>query len=133
LFKSELEKFVAQRIALFFLIGSVAGFLFSASRWLVILGLAVGAAVGFMRFAGYAWMFRNITSAETARRSGAVIWNSLLYIVNQLVLLALLYVAYRVDTSLLIGFAAGTLLPALSLILNCLTELLGITKNHFFM
>lgn len=50
---------------------------------------------------------------------------------NQLLLIVLLVVAYSIDRWLFAGFVGGILLVPLTVMINSITEALGITKNHF--
>jgi hypothetical protein len=133
LFKSELEKFVARRIALFFLIGAVISVIFFADRWLIILGLLVGGGLSTGRFASYAWSFRKNTSGQEMNIGKAVMRGLLTFVGNQLILIPLLFVAYRFHQSFFVSMIVGVLMAPIVLMVNSFTEAMGVTRNCFYM
>jgi hypothetical protein len=132
LFKSELEKFVVKRITLFALIGSAVSLIFP-SRWMIILGLMAGAGMSIFRFGGYAWIYGRITTGKEYNAGSAAIKSVLIFLANQILLIVLLFGVYRIHHAMFVGLVIGVLFAALSLIINSITEALGLTKNQFFM
>lgn len=128
--KNQLVKFMLKRILMFFLILAVAALVFP-HRWMLMAGLAAGAALGAGRFLSNAWIFKAATDTSAAVPSAFL--KVLLFIANQGVLLLLLFIFYKLNLWLFIGFISGTLLPPIVIIVNSFTEFLGITKNKFYL
>lgn len=130
MFENKLMPFVIKQIAVYLLVFSIAILLFN-NRWQLYLGLFAGAALSIIRFLSNAWI---IQRAVTAVRNHCwqIIATAALFIVNQLLLLAVLYVFYKLNLWLFISLAAGVLLAPFTIIVNSITEAFGITKNKFY-
>jgi|GEM_PF-582440 len=126
---SKLEIFVVKRITVWFFIFSVFG-LFLENRWYLLLGLFVGAAFCIFRFRSYAYVFQRATDKEIGKRS--VVKSILIFSGNQLLLIVLLLIFYFWNRWIFGGFIGGVLLAPFVIVVNCITEVLGITNNHFF-
>lgn len=133
MFKSAIERFVLKRAVIYLLILSVIALLFFQNQRLILAGLTVGAAFSVGKFTSYAWVFgKTLCESQVALgRKPAAIGNMAAFIINQLILLPLLFLSYFFNHSFFAGFCAGILLVPLIILINSITEILGITKNHF--
>ncbi|MEG2052067.1 MAG: hypothetical protein RR012_07170 [Oscillospiraceae bacterium] len=129
-----LETFVIKRAVAYFLLLSIIFALIVENRWIFILGFAVGTMFSIVRFLLYAFASK-VTSdiIKLKNRSKKVISiNYVIFILHQFLILFLLYFSYKYDIYLFAGVVAGTLMVAFVIMINVITEFLGITKNHFF-
>lgn len=122
---SDLGKFLIRRAALFLLALLAAALLFAESRWPLFFGLLLGAALGLLHFVLHARFFR--AAARGSRPTFAV------FAVNQLLTFFLLMGAYFYNSRFFAAVVAGALLLPFALLLNVLTEGLGLTDNRFFL
>jgi hypothetical protein len=133
LLKSKIEQFVAKRVLMFFIILAILDIVFIDNRWIVFIGLVLGGIISVLRFSSYALVFSGIISSEFRNnQNNHTVRNSLiLFIINQLVLLPLLFIAIKINLWFFTGVVAGMLLVPLVLFINCITEPLKITHNNF--
>ena len=122
--------FIAKRVLLCFGILSITDIIWFESRWYILVGLFSGGILSVAKFGSYTWAFERILSPNTAGRINAG-GSITVFALNQLVLLPLLYLAYVLNHWLFAGFVAGILLVPLVIMINCITEATGITKNNF--
>lgn len=131
--KSKIEQFVAKKAVICLILLSIIDIIVIKNRWLVLTGLVVGTILSIVKFSGYAGVFRQIcqTGRNTPPKSRTPIGSILVFILNQIILLPLLFLAYYLNQWLFAGFVAGILTVPFVLMVNSITEILGITKNHF--
>lgn len=132
-FKSKLEKFILKRALIVFIILTIIDIVFINGKWFAFCGLLIGGLLSILKFSSYAWVFAKIITPEpenTQKKYSA--GNAVIvFILNQVLLLPLMLVTLKINLMLFAGFVAGILLVHLILLMNCITEGLRITHNHF--
>lgn len=127
--KSGLSGFITKRAAVFVLILSAADLAFGGSgKWMMLLGLMAGAAVGILRFYGNGWILKLILRQESRQNP---VGSAVLFTAGQLAVFVFAFLAYCVGIRTLYGFVAGVLVIPLAVMMNSVTEAFGITKNNF--
>jgi hypothetical protein len=103
------------------------------NRWPLFFGLAAGTVISAVKFCGTAAALAGFFGAavqdghgKSGQRSAMVI-----FLINQIILLPLLFLAYYISLWVFWGFIAGVLAIPLLIMLNSITEAFGITRNHF--
>lgn len=130
--KNKLAGFVAKRALIYCIILSIIDIIWFKERWFMLGGLLVGGALSVGKFGSYSWVFGKILAPGTTAGGKAAAGTSIsVFFLNQLILLPLLYLAYILNQWVFIGFVAGILLVPLVIMINCITEAIGITKNSF--
>lgn len=122
---------------------TIIDIVFVKEKWLVLTGLYVGTILSMAKFGSYAWVFGKIIGVGTnasdeggsesrlPERRQSPGSSIIVFTLNQLILLPLLFLAYYLSTRLFVGFVAGILTVPFVILVNSITEALGITKNHF--
>lgn len=133
MFTSRLQKNVSVRAIICLVLFSVADVLLIKDKWFVLLGLAIGTGISIMKFESYAWIFSNefkleVFSSSIKQSVGIIV----VFALNQIVLFSALLFSYLHNPWTFIGLAGGVLSVPLVLLVNSVTEFLGITKNSFF-
>jgi len=133
LLKSKLERFLAKKAVICLMLMSIIDIIAVKNRWLVLIGLVVGAILSVAKFGSYAWAFRRIIGIDQGDSSKRVGPGSSItvYVLNQLILLPLLFLIYLLNHWIFAGFVAGILIVPFVIMINSITEVLGITKNNF--
>lgn len=133
MFKTKLEKFVAKRSLIFFLILAILDIVLMKNRWYVLVGMMLGGIFSNLKFSSYAFVFsRIVASASGNSQHSNPIRNSLIiFIINQVVILPLLYIALKFNPWFFIGIVSGMLFVPILIFINCITEPLKITHNNF--
>lgn len=131
--ESKLERFITKRVLIGMILLSIIDMVMFENRWLVLVGLIVGSMLSIVKFASNAWVFGGIfgTDQDSARKKLAPITSVAMFAVNQLILLPLLILAYFLNQWIFAGFVAGILIVPFVIMINSITEAIGITKNHF--
>lgn len=131
--KSKLERFVAKRVLIVFILMAILDIVLMNQKWHVLVGMLLGGIFSLFKFSSYAFVFSKViaSAANNDRRNPAVKRSMLIFIINQLVLLPILYVSYKFNEWFFMGIVAGILLVPLVLIINSITEPLKITHNNF--
>lgn len=130
MFENKLMPFVIKQIAVYLFMLSIV-ILFFNNRWALYLGLFAGSALSIIRLLSNAWIIQKAVKA-VKNHCWQIIATAALFIVNQLLLLAVLYVFYKLNLWFFISLIAGVLLAPFTIIVNSITEALGITKNRFY-
>ena len=133
MFKSKIEQFVAKKAVICLVLLSIIDMIVMDYRWLVLGGLVLGAILSVAKFGSYAWVFDRICSMDQSGFSKKQAPGSSItvFMLNQLILLPLLFLAYFLNRWIFAGFVAGILIVPFVIMINSITEVLGITKNHF--
>jgi hypothetical protein len=133
LFKSKIELFIAKRALIFFIVLAISDIIFIAKRWLVLEGLALGGIFSILKFGSYVLVLTKTISPVSGigQQKHGVRNSVLIFIVNQIILLPLLFISLKINQWFFAGIVAGILLVPLVLFINCITEPLKITHNNF--
>jgi len=129
LLKSGLEKFIAKRAAIFYIILVILDLVIVRERWAALAGLTIGGVSGLFKFSSMASVF----SALAARHSqlSPALLQLLKYLVNMTGVIILVGVSLKLNMWLFWGVLSGILLVPSVIMVNGLTEALGITHNGF--
>lgn len=120
---------MAKRAAVLFLLLAAADIAFLGdNKWQVLVGLFVGAVIGMGRFGSHEWVLKKVFQLNGDK---AVTGSVLVFTVSQTVLFLLIVIMYLLNLWTLYGFVAGILIVPLIIMINSITEALGITKNNF--
>ena len=131
--KSKLEKFVAKRVLIFFIILSILNIVFNEERWYLLFGLMFGGIFSTFKFVAYAVVLKKALTIESENRQVRLGKNSslLTFIISQLILLPLLFLSLKFNQSFFTGIVIGILLVPFVIFINCITEILKLTHNNF--
>lgn len=133
MFKSKIEQFVAKKAVICLILLSIIDVIAINYKWLVFVGLVLGTILSVAKFGSYAWVFERICNPDQGDSSKKQASGSSItvFMLNQLILLPLLFLAYFINLRIFAGFVAGILIVPFVIMMNSITEVLGITKNHF--
>jgi hypothetical protein len=135
LLKNKMACFAAKRVLLCCVILSIISIVCFESKWHIVGGLLTGGLLSIIKFASYIWIFKRILSPGIAVTGGrgraSASGGVLVFALNQIILLPLLYLSYILSRWFFAGIVAGILLVPFVIMINSITEALGITKNNF--
>jgi hypothetical protein len=133
LLKTKLERFVAKRSLIFFIILAILDIVLMQNRWFVLVGLVLGGIFSVLKFSSYSYVFSRIViiASGNSPQNHSVRKSLIIFMINQLVLLPLLFIALKFNSWFSAGIVAGILFVPFALFINCITEPLGITHNNF--
>jgi hypothetical protein len=101
-----------------------------SNKWTAAAGLITGAVLGVAKFGSNALYLRKTLGAD-ARTGRTAAGGIAAFLISQLIMLPLLILAYFLSFRLFCGFIAGSLLVPAIIMVNSITEALGLTKNGF--
>ncbi len=129
----KLVVFIAKRVLICYIPMSIIDIALVKQRWIVLLGMLIGVFVSLIRFNSYGLVFERmfLANLEATRKGFSIIISLTIFIMNQLVLFFLLFIAYKVNPYLFAGIFTGVMLLPFMLFVNCLTEATGVTHNNF--
>ena len=106
---------------------------FMSRKWYILGGLLLGGAWGIFKFGSYAFIFRKLFTSKSGngQEKHAGINSVAIFVINQLLLLPLLFISLKFDLWFFYGVAAGILLVPFVILFNIITETLKITHNNF--
>ena len=133
MFKTKLEKFIAKRSLLFFVILAILDIVLFKNRWYCLVGLFLGGIFSVSKFRSYSMVFtRIIGSASINVKNSHAVRNSLIvFFINQIILLPILFISLKFNSWFFMGIVAGILLVPLVLMINTITEPLRLTHNNY--
>lgn len=129
LFQSKIERFLAKRVLVLFLIIAAADILFLPEKWKVLAGLTIGGIYGLLRLNSHVVTFSRVISQN--KDSITKSQSNVKYILNQIIIFSLLAASLKINQWLFAGVVAGMLLVMMVIMINGITESLGITHNNF--
>ena len=129
--KSKMAVFIAKRVLICYILLSIIDIVWMKQRWSILAGLSLGGILSIVKFGGNAWLIGRITSAGTPQTKNPAKSGMLFFLINQLILLPVLFIAYFINTWFFAGIVAGILLVPFVIMINCVTEASGITHNNF--
>lgn len=127
--ENKLVVFILKRILTLYILLSIIDIIFMASRWLILTGLTIGAVFGALHLNSTAVLLERILPAgapHAAARTSLV-----RYVVTMVAALAILVASIELNPWIFAGEAAGILLLPFAIMVNGLTEGLGITHNKW--
>ena len=130
--KNKLANFIAKRVLVCGALLSVIDLIWIEQRWYALAGLIAGSIFCIVKFGSYSWIFGKIIAAATGNQKGNPVKTSTIgFLVNQAIVFPILLAAYYIHIWFFTGFIAGVLLLPLIIIVNCVTEVVGLTRNNF--
>lgn len=129
----KLTVFIAKRVLICYILLSIIDVVLMTQRWFILVGMFLGVVISLIRFGSYGFVFTGIVLANSvAARKGFSVFSSLaIYVINQLVLIPVLYIAFKFNQYFFAGVFIGIMLLPFTIFINSLTEALGITHNDF--
>jgi hypothetical protein len=133
MFYSSVEHFILKRLLICFILLSIIDMVAIEKRWPVLIGLAAGTAVSAVKFCSNAAVYASLFGVKTQGIRGGLAQRTarVIFLLNQIILLPLLLIAYYIGQWVFWGFVAGILTIPMLIMLNSITEAFGITRNHF--
>jgi hypothetical protein len=125
---NSLEKFIAKRVLIIFGVLVILNLIFVSQRMYVMLGLIIGSIFGFMRFSS---LGATISRLVLHDKSNTVKETFIRYMVNHVAMIVLCAVSIRYSLWMFIGVIAGVLIIPVIIMINGITEGLGVTHNRF--
>lgn len=133
LLREKMAGFVIKRVLICWVLLSIIDIIWFEKRWHILVGLTIGGVLSVAKYNSYKWVFKKVLSPgfasfnEKASTGGSI----MVFALNQIILLPLLFGAYYISQWIFAGVVAGILLVPLVIMINCVTEAFGITKNNF--
>ena len=126
---SRLEKFIAKRVLIFFIVLAILVVVFFSHRFFILAGLTVGGVFSILRLNSLTAAFSRILLQNVDK--GAVRIVVTRFVINSVIAIVLLAASLNFNQWFFGGVAAGIFLVPLVIIVNALTEASGITRNNF--
>lgn len=127
--KTDTEKFIAKRVLFAVGVLSLADFLFVEQRWMTFAGLLCGGIFGILRFCSLSGLITKLLAQSSTQ--AAVTKSIFSYIINIFVLIVLISASILYNGWFAAGVVTGVLLVPLVIMVNGITEGIGITHNNF--
>lgn len=127
--KSRLRAFIIKRVLIQYVILAILGIIFIEQSMHTLLGLTLGSFFSLIRFDSIAATVSKVI-AEPQRFTG-ISRNASRYIINQISAFVLLTVSLEISIPLFFGVTAGILLVPLAIMINGISEALGLSHNRF--
>ncbi len=133
MFYSSVEQFILKRLLICFILLSIFDMAAIENRWPALIGLAVGTVFSAVKFCSNAAVYASFFGVKAKDVGGRLGQRTatVIFLLNQIILLPLLFLAYYRGQWVFWGFVAGILTVPLLIMLNSITEAFGITRNHF--
>jgi hypothetical protein len=133
LLNGSLGRFIVKRVLICLILLSIIVIIVFDTKIPVLIGLLLGTTISVFKLGSNAWIISRIAGVEQdgGRKKFSSNFSSVIYALTQIVSLLLLYMAYRINQWGFAGFAAGLLTVPFVLMINSITEALGITRNNF--
>lgn len=125
---SKMLKFFTKRVFILYVVLIVACFIMNNHRISMMLALTATTLFTLLRFALFEYL---LTMIQSRTKSKTVSLCVALYILNLSVIGITIVIAVKISVSTFFAALAGSLLLVIVLMVNALTEALGITKNQF--
>ncbi len=129
LLKSKLERFIAIRVLILYLVAAAIILVFFRHLPLLLAGLTLGVFLSLLRLNSNAG---TLASVLTAPEEGGAVRKSVTgFIINSLIVIVVLAASLKINQWLFGGVIAGIFFVPLVIIINGITEALGITHNNY--
>ena len=125
---SSLEKFIAKRVLIIFGVLVILNLIFVSQRMYVMLGLIIGSVFGFMRFSSFGATISRLVLHD---KSSTIKETFIRYMVNHVAMIVLCAVSIKYSLWMFTGVIAGVLIIPGIIMINGITEGLGVTHNRF--
>ncbi len=126
--KTKLEKLIIKNLLAVLFSLSILDVIFIKHKWILLIGLVIGSLISILKFS----ILTNIISALLLPNINNVTLKSILvFLFNQAIAVLILIIVLKTNIHLFWGVLAGILMVPLIIMLNSITEVLGITNNKF--
>lgn len=122
-------RFFVKRICILYIVFLIVFFLSKNQRIPMILVLTFGVLFSILRF----WLLESVLKQVVGRgkKSLAIIANMMVYLFSLVVVGGIVVIAIRIGIYTVIAALVGTLSIPIIIMINTITEALGITKNQY--
>lgn len=129
MFLGKLDRFIVKRVLIFLILCSAADLaLLEQNRWTALAGLFAGTLLSVVRLIGNERLFHAFSGWNGGK---AIAGSIFVFTAIQLALLPVILILYIISTWVLYGFIAGILAVPVIVMVNSITEAIGLTKNDF--
>ncbi len=125
--------FLVKRVLMVTIMLVLIDLIFLSQRWFVLLGILVGSVLSIFKLDSYVLVFAKVISQSEGggQYKYGTAKSVLNFIVNQIVVLVLLIITYKMSLWLFAGFVTGILSAPIVIMINGFTEAIKITHNNF--
>lgn len=124
-----LQCFIKTRIIIVYIVSIIISLILFDNRWNIVIGLTCGSVFGILKYIVASRFISNILLQREENLSLARILVKFLSL--QVVTVLLMAVSISISLWSFLGVVAGILLIPLIILINSLTEALGISHNNF--
>lgn len=134
LLNSGLARFLVKRVLICLILLSIIVIMAFDKKITVLIGLILGTTISVLKLGSNAWIINKIADVDKncGKKKFSDKFSSVIYALTQIAVLLMLYIAYRINQWGFAGFAAGLLTVPVVIMINSITEALGITRNNFW-
>jgi len=130
IFNNKLELFLAKRALVLFAILAVLDIMLVSQRWAVLAGLTLGGILSLIRFGSMSAFFSRVLLPDYGKQA-TVLLIIIRQVANQVFTIIFLALSLMLCLEFFAGAVVGILIVPLVIMINGITEGLGITKNNF--
>ncbi|MCX7709411.1 MAG: hypothetical protein N2484_06125 [Clostridia bacterium] len=132
LLSTKFEKFLAKRVLIISIIVAILDIVFFYHRFIILAGLATGTVFSLLRLNSYMTTFsRLLSQASQAGEKKAVSKSITRFLINSALVILVLGASLNFSQDFFIGTLEGIFMVPLAIMINGITEALGITHNNF--
>jgi fatty-acid desaturase len=134
LLKNKLVVFTLKRALFLYPVALIICIIFATNKLSAFIGLTVGAVLSVLRLYLSTEVMGRLnasTEREGSYRKHSTVKLVILQLINQFLILPLLFFAYLISKNFFAGFIAGVFIVPLVFMINSITEALGLTNNNF--
>jgi len=129
MFKNKLQKFIFRKVLILFFLLSILSLVFMQNKLIIVSGILLGTVFSLLRFS---YMGNTFYSLLMLKNPSMNVNKSILrYIILQLFTIVFLVILAKYNILYLVSSVVGILSVSLVVVVNSVTEGLGITKNNF--
>lgn len=125
MFNSKLDAFFLKKVLIFFIVVTITDLICFNNKFSILAGLSVGCVLSVARFKSLSLGFSVVLHKLNTRKSMYV------FILNQVITVIILAVAIKISLLFFAGMVVGVLAVPLIIVVNAITEKIGITRNNF--
>jgi hypothetical protein len=129
LIKSDIFKFFVKRVCVLYFVLIIVCFLSKYQRIPMIVALTLSVLFSLLRFGILESVLRSL--GNSGNKKSVIITNSVIYLFNLVIIGVMFVLAMRFGVHTLIATLVGTVSIVIVIMINAVTESLGITKNQY--
>ena len=122
-------KFFVKRVVIFYIIALVICLVIRGPKLVMVIALTSGVLLSLLRFAMLEAVFERLLGA--AGKKTVIIIYLVIYLLNIVIIGTTVVLAMQFGVHSLMAALAGILSILIIVMINAITEALGITKNHY--